>query len=118
VDHDARREHLEQLAAKLPEATITGEVHRHYVVRGRTFGYYLVDHHGDGLIGLVCKVPRGENDELVRLDPERYYTPAYLGPRGWLALRLDLPEIDWGQVEDLLTDSSRLFGPRKLSLLV
>jgi predicted DNA-binding protein (MmcQ/YjbR family) len=84
-------------------------------VRGRTFGYYLNDHHGDGIVAFSCKVGPGENDLLARLHPERFYIPSYLGPRGWVALRLDPAEVDWGEVADLVTGSYRLVAPKRLA---
>lgn len=42
------RSRLEALCAALPEATAEGEQHVRSAVRGRTFGWLLDDHHGDG----------------------------------------------------------------------
>ena len=38
--------------------------------------------------------------------------------RGWIALRLDLPKIDWKEVEELVTESYRLVAPKRLSSLL
>ena len=47
-------------------------------------------------------------------DPARFYVPAYLGARGWTALRLDIGKPDWAEVRELLTDAYRLQAPRRL----
>ena len=51
-------------------------------------------------------------------DPHRFYLPRYVGSRGWVALRLDLQDVDWGEVAELVADSYRLVAPRRLADLV
>ena len=44
----------------------------------------------------------------------RFYLPAYIGPRGWIALRLDIGKVDWTEVAELVRTSYRLIhGARK-----
>lgn len=86
-----------------------------FSVRGRNFAYYFDDHHGDGLVALCCKAAPGEQEALVAADPERFYRPAYVGSKGWVAMRLDLDEVDWTEVRELLTESYRLVAPKRLS---
>jgi hypothetical protein len=88
-------------------------------VRGRTFAYYLVDHRGnEGIEGLVGKVRPGENEALIERDPERYYRPAYMAHHGWVGLRLDLPAVDWAEVEELAVESYLLVAPKRLAAAV
>jgi len=102
------------ICSELPEAEreLTG-AHAKFSVRGRTFAYFLDDHHGDGIVGLVCKAPAGMAAGVVGADP-RYYAPAYLGPRGWLGLRLDMEPVDWEEVGGLVADSYALVAPKRL----
>jgi hypothetical protein len=110
---------LSEICLSLPEASCEDRgQHAQFLVRGRTFAYYLVDHHGDGIVALCFRAAPGENEVLVASDPTRFYLPAYIGPRGWGALRLDLDEIDWTEVSELVTDSYRLGAPKRLSVLV
>jgi predicted DNA-binding protein (MmcQ/YjbR family) len=44
--------------------------------------------------------------------------PAYVGPRGWVGLRLDVGKIDWEEVEELVTHSYQLCAPKKLAAMV
>jgi predicted DNA-binding protein (MmcQ/YjbR family) len=106
------------LCMALPEVTSEGDQHLKFQVRNKTFAYYLDDHHGDGLVALCCKAARGEAASLIASDPNRFYRPAYLGHRGWIALRLDTEVLDWDEVEELLVDAYALTAPRKLSALV
>jgi phosphoribosylglycinamide formyltransferase-1 len=87
--------------------------HAAFRVRKRTFAYYLDDHHGDGIVAVTGKVLPGDNAALAASDPKRFYMPAYVGPRGWVALRLDVGKIDWDEVRELLTHSYVLIAPRR-----
>jgi hypothetical protein len=51
----------------------------------------------------------------VAADPERFYKPAYVGPRGWVGLRLDRGDIDWTEVTDLVTESYLPMAPKRLA---
>ena len=63
-------------------------------MRGRTFAYYLEDHHGDGRVAVCGKAPPGNQEALITMDPKRFCLPAYLARYGWISLRLDLPALD------------------------
>jgi len=67
-------------------------------VKGKPFAYFLDNHHGDGIIGAWVRVPAGENAALAASQPDRYFVPPYLGPRGWVGVRLDLAKVDWKDV--------------------
>ena len=122
-DLQARRDRLLRLCRTLPEATVTAHdlvfgTHVGFQVRGRTFAWYVDDEGGDGRVGVLCKTPRGGNTGLVASDPHRFYLPRYVGNRGWVGLRLDLQDVDWGEVAELVADSYRLVAPRRLAGLV
>ena len=110
---------LSKLALALPETQrrIYGS-HAQFLVRKKTFGYFLDNHHGDGIVAVTCKVLPGENTALAKAQPKRYYLPAYIGPRGWVALRLDVGKIDWEEVRELLLTSYLLTAPKRLAALV
>jgi hypothetical protein len=94
-DEDPRLTRLTALCGRLPESVreVSGR-HAGFKVRGRTFAWYQDDHHGDAMVTLVCKPPPGESEMLLAADPGRFVRPAYLGSRGWVALRLDLGPVD------------------------
>ena len=109
------RARLIEICHSLPEVTSGGDQHVGFEVRGRRFAWFLDDHHGDGRVALNCKVPSGENRALVDADPEHFFIPAYLGARGWVGFWLDLDEVDWDRVEQLVYDSYRLTAPKRLA---
>jgi predicted DNA-binding protein (MmcQ/YjbR family) len=113
---DRRLARLTRIALGFPEAKreLHGS-HATFIVRKKPFAYFLDDHHGDGIVGFTCKVLPGESKGLIAAQPERFYAPAYLASRGWVALRLDRGKIDWEEVKDLLLASYSLIAPKKLA---
>jgi hypothetical protein len=107
---------LTAIALALPEARceLSGP-HASFRVRKKIFAYFLNNHHDDEIVGVTCKVLPGENAALAKAQPKRYYLPAYIGPRGWVALRLDFPRIDWPEVRELLLTSYLLTAPKRLA---
>jgi predicted DNA-binding protein (MmcQ/YjbR family) len=99
----------------LPEAvrTPSGQ-HADFRVRKKVFAYFLNDHHGDGIVSVCAKAPPGENTLRASCDPERFYLPAYIAPRGWVGLRLDVRALSWDEVAALVEESYRLVAPKRL----
>ena len=89
--------------------------HAAYLVGKKKFAYYLDNHHGDGIVAIACKIAPGDNELLTKAQPERFYLPAYLASRGWVALRLDGAEIDWEEVRELLHESYCRTAPKRLA---
>jgi len=112
---NAKRDRVTTICGALP-----GAEHEHkgdhsiYRVRGKVFAYFLDDHHGDGIVSVCVKSQLGENVDRARLEPERFYLPAYIGPRGWFGMRLDQGRVRWREVEEVVERSYRLTAPRSL----
>src|SRR5271157_5899184 len=116
---DARLKQVEEICLELAETTTQRHgSHAAFLVRKKTFAYYLDNHHGDGIVAITCKVAPGDNQRLAKAQPERFYLPAYIASRGWVALRLDCGEIDWEEVRELLHESYRRVAPKRLAATV
>jgi hypothetical protein len=115
-----RRERMVKICSTLPEVTheTVGDGHISFRIRKKIFGYYLSDHHGDGIIAFCCKSSLNEQRRLVRGDSDSFFVPAYLGPKGWIAIRLDLDEVDWETVNELARLAYLSIAPRKLAVQV
>lgn len=115
-----RRKKMIEICRNLPETNheVVGDEHIAFRIRKKIFGYYLFDHHGDGIIAFCCKSSLNEQRRLVRGDSESFFVPAYLGSKGWVAIRLDLDEVDWDTVTDLARQAYQSIAPRKLAALV
>lgn len=119
TNEDWRLTKLTSFCLAMPEATrqLMGR-HAAFYIRKKTFAYFLDDHHGDGIVGVTCKVLQGDNKVLVASDPERFYMPAYVASKGWVGLRLDVGKIDWEEVKELVTHSYLLIGPKRLTAAI
>ena len=116
----SRRKRLIEICGALPEVNheVVGDEHIAFRIRKKIFAYYLFDHHGDGIIAFCCKSSLSEQRRLVRDDSESFFVPAYLGARGWVAIRLDLDSVDWEMVTDLAHRAFQSIAPRKLAALI
>ena len=115
-----RRERLIEICRTLPEITYetVGEGHIAFRIRKKIFGYYMFDHHGDGKIAFCCKSSFSEQRQLIRSDPDTFFVPAYVGAKGWIAIRMDLHEVDWSTLAELARRAFQSVAPRKLAALI
>jgi len=56
----------------------------------------------------------GAQQALVASDPERFFVPAYTGPKGWIGVWLDR-DPDWDEIAELVEESYRLVAPKRLA---
>jgi hypothetical protein len=110
---------LREVCLALPEVT---ERLSHgspaWFIRGKkTLAMYLDDHHGDGRLALWCPAPPGVQDAMVTEEPERFFRPPYVGPSGWLGVRLDR-EPDWDEIAGIVEDAYRKVAPKRLAALL
>ena len=112
---NSRLEQLSRICLALPESVrdVKGD-HAIFRVRNKVFAYFLNNHHGDGIVSVCCRSALGENLDRIRREPERFYSPAYLGPRGWFGLRLDQGVIVWDEVAAIVRQSYCLAAPPTL----
>lgn len=113
-------ERVRGLALALPEAD---EVTSHGmpcfgIIKGKKFAYFTHDHHGDGRTALLVKISGAdEQAQLIEMDADRYFRPAYFGD-GWVGIRLDLGDNDWDAIADWVRKSWLAVAPKKLSGLM
>lgn len=85
-----------------------------YRIRDRIFA---MERSGGGRLSVWCKAPPGSQVVLTGADPDRFFVPPYVGPKGWVGMRLD-SDPDWSEVSALVARSYRLIAPKRLSALV
>jgi len=73
-------------------------------VGGRTFAMFDNHHHGATHVGVWLAMPLGAQEALVYQDPKRFFVPPYVGPRGWVGVRLD-NRPSWKVVEKVVRES-------------
>ena len=119
-DPDWLASQVRERALALPESD---EVNSHGmpsfgVIKGKKFAYVSMDHHGDGKTALLVKISGpDEQAQLIDMDPERYYRPAYFGD-GWIGIRLDLGDTDWDAIAEWLRRSWQSVAPKRLTALM
>jgi hypothetical protein len=107
-------EQLRRLCLALPETTERlshGEPT--WFVRGKKTFVMFADHHHDDRLAFWCAAPAGVQGAMVDTDPKRYFTPPYVGHRGWLGVYLDVL-VDWDEIAGLVTDAYRVIAPKRL----
>lgn len=108
-----------KICLALPEATCERKGdHAAFSVRKKVFAYFLNSHHGDGIVSICGKTLPGDHKAVVASDPVKFYLPAYIGPRGWIGLRLDVGKVDWDEVREVVTGSYLLTAPKTLAAKV
>ncbi|HEU0044733.1 MmcQ/YjbR family DNA-binding protein [Sphingomonas sp.] len=116
-DYPADLARLRAIALKLPE---TAERLSHgspgfHIEKGKFFAYIWHNHHGDGETAVIVKTAgRDEQAMLIEHDPDFYYSPPYLGPSGWVAMRIGAADTDWDRVGERVAMSWELVAPRGL----
>jgi hypothetical protein len=84
---------------------------------GKVFVSVVNDHHGDGIVGITFPAEPGAQATLIEADPRRFYRPPYVGPSGWVGLRLDV-DVDWEEVAEFARESWRLVAPKRIAALL
>lgn len=108
-------EKVRRICRSLPEATEkVAWGAPTFRVRDKLFAHYRENHHGDGRVALWCKASDGVQELLVDSDPERFFVPPYVGPSGWVGVRLERDRVDWDGVAALLEEAWRLTAPKRL----
>lgn len=109
-------ERLREICLSLPETTERlshGEPA--WFVRDKKMFVMYSDHHHDDRVGFWCAAPPGAQEVLIFSDSERFFRPPYVGHRGWIGVRLDVPGIDWDEARMLVTDAYCCIAPKKLA---
>lgn len=116
-DPDACLERLRAICLALPRAIekISHGQPVFFIEKGKTFAWFLHDHHGSGITAVAVKTSGAEEQAmLIEADLDLYYKPPYLGPSGWIGLRLDGETVDWDHVADRVATSWELVAPARL----
>ena len=83
-----------------------------FQVRSKNFAMV---HKPDERVSVWCKAPPGAQEAYIASEPDRYYKPPYLGPKGWIAAWIS-PECnpDWVAIKEIVDESYRLIAPKRL----
>ena len=73
---------------------------------------FAMVHDTGGRSGVWFKAPPGVQTILTEADPQRFFSPPYVGPKGWVGVWLDR-SIDWEEMADLISRSYRMTAPKR-----
>jgi phosphoribosylglycinamide formyltransferase 1 len=113
-------EQVRRLAMAQPEAheVVSHGMACFGIIGGKKFAYVAHNHHNDGQTSLLVKITGVEEQSmLIESDPDRYYRPPYFGD-GWIGIRLDLGDNDWGHIGDWIAKSWQIIAPKKLTKMI
>lgn len=116
-DADAALAQVRGIALALPDSAerLSHGSPGFHIEKGKFFAYFWHNHHSDGETAVIVKTSGIEEQAmLIEADPDFYYKPPYLGPSGWVAMRVAGPDVDWDRVGDRIAISWELVAPRRL----
>jgi hypothetical protein len=78
----------------------------------KTFATFADNHHGDGRVAVWVNASFEQQQDLVEADPNVFFVPPYVGPSGWVGVRVDV-DVNWKTVAEVLENGYRMVAPKK-----
>ena len=104
---------LSELCLAFPDTdSIVSHGAPNFRVRGKSFATYQLNHHGDGRVALWLAAAPGAQQLYTEMEPDAYFVPPYVGPRGWLGVALD--RLRWSTVGLRVREAYTEVAPRSL----
>ncbi len=75
---------------------------------------FAMEKSGDGRPAVWVKAPPGSQAVLIGADPDRFFAPPYVGPKGWVGMYVDR-KPDWDEVATIIRRSYSLIAPKRLA---
>ncbi len=105
---------LREICLSLPEATEkTAHGEPTWRIGGKMFAQLDNHHHGADRLAVWLAAALGAQEHLVTSDPKRFFVPPYVGPRGWIGVRID-GRAPWRLVAALAGDAYVQVAPKRL----
>jgi len=82
------------------------------VTGGSMFAMTDSNHHGSGHFAVWVKAPPMVQEILVKSDGKRFFVPPYMGPKGWVGVRLDY-KVKWDEAAAILKDGYQMSAPKR-----
>jgi hypothetical protein len=111
----ALAERLRKICLALPEANerVSHGEPTWFAGKGKVFAMLDNHHHGAEHLSVWLPMPRGVQESLIAAEPERFFKPPYVGPRGWVGVVLDT-KPDWKRVTQLVREAFAFVATAKL----
>ena len=115
--HGDPLERLRSVCLALPEAhEVEAWGEPTFRLRNKLFAMYASanTHHGGGRPSVWVKSTHVNQDLLLHQDPNRFFSPPYVGPSGWVGIYLD-KRPSWRTVAEIVRDGYLLIAPKRRS---
>jgi predicted DNA-binding protein (MmcQ/YjbR family) len=78
-------------------------------VKNKLFAMYAAanNHHGAGHHAVWVNCTPTNQSLMIGANPKRFFSPPYVGPSGWIGVRLD-GRVNWKTLADVLRDGYEL----------
>lgn len=120
-DDDPLLARLRQVCLALPDAAEKVSHGRVLWYTTKVFGVFggkIKGNHSDPLLDRALLFLPDPGERRALEQDERFHVPAYYGPAGWMALPLDVGDVDWDEVAELVESSYRqTAGVRRVARL-
>ncbi|HZU71735.1 MAG TPA: MmcQ/YjbR family DNA-binding protein [Acidimicrobiales bacterium] len=104
---------LRRICLALPEA-YEEETWGEATFRVRKKIFCMAGGHDPAVPSVSLKATR-DDQAALRAQGDPYFFPSYVGPKGWIGVRLTSARLDWAELEELVQDSYRLIAPKRLA---
>jgi hypothetical protein len=78
----------------------------------KMFVMFANNHHKDGRIAAWCAAPLGVQEMVLRDDPEKFFRPPYVGPKGWIGVMVDRMTDE--ELDGIVVQAYSHVAPKKL----
>src|ERR671925_321168 len=107
---------VRKLCLRLPDAhEVEAWGEPTFRVKNKLFAMYASsgNHHGAGRPAVWCKAKAVNQQLMISMAPNKFFSPPYVGPSGWVGVWLD-GNVEWEEVLEILRDGYRMAAPKKL----
>ncbi len=110
-------ERVRRICLSLPE---TWEKISHgeptWFVGKKVFAMFSNNHHGDGHVAVTVPAAIGIQEMLIKKSPKKFYSPPYVGVRGWIGIEVD--RVSDKELELHIREAWQLIAPAKFHQLL
>jgi len=78
----------------------------------KVFAMFSNNHHDDGHVAVTVPAAIGIQEMLIRKSPRKFYSPPYVGCRGWIGI--EVSRVSDKELALHIREAWRLIAPKKL----
>jgi len=113
VNNEDQIERVRRICLSLPgtwEKTSHGEPT--WFAGKKVFAMFSNNHHDDGHVAVTVPAAIGIQEMLIRKSPRKFYSPPYVGCRGWIGI--EVSRVSDKELALHIREAWRLIAPKKL----